>query len=342
MRDNFTLKTKDILAKRVGYKCSNPECRTLTCGPKSIETDFISIGVAAHITAASKNGPRYNPKLTPSERTSPKNGIWLCQNCAKLVDNDPELFKTSLLESWKNDAELLALNKMSKATNRIAVHPELLQQLSTFARVEFSYGLPLIGDSEESKIKSIQFSSSIVFNMIACSYLQTQTYLKRDKFVFGLTLNYEIENGYIYYQGELITHLTPFGYFFGIFADLLNEGSIDEIIDYINSFPTIKIKREYTFGQFKPYVISRVNPAKISIELNKNRFIFEKGILTTSDLLTLLASSLNTGIIMFDDINDPESFTKIVTLWNKIEDGFDMSEVSIDTDDAENWFVNND
>lgn len=41
-RDDFKAKTIDIMAKRVGYRCSNPNCRKLTCGammiPKTILT----------------------------------------------------------------------------------------------------------------------------------------------------------------------------------------------------------------------------------------------------------------------------------------------------------------
>jgi len=31
-RDDFTKKTAEILAKRVGYLCSNPNCKKLTVG----------------------------------------------------------------------------------------------------------------------------------------------------------------------------------------------------------------------------------------------------------------------------------------------------------------------
>lgn len=53
MRDDFNSSTKDVLAKRVGFHCSNPNCRTLTCGPRTEANKFVSIGVAAHISAAS-------------------------------------------------------------------------------------------------------------------------------------------------------------------------------------------------------------------------------------------------------------------------------------------------
>ena len=87
-RDEFSTTTKETLAKRVGYRCANPNCRKLTCGPCEDENKAINIGVAAHITAASPGGPRYDETLTSEERKSINNGIWLCQSCAKLIDDD--------------------------------------------------------------------------------------------------------------------------------------------------------------------------------------------------------------------------------------------------------------
>lgn len=53
MRDDFTQSTKDLLANRVGWKCSNPDCRKATRGAGSDKTEFVNIGVASHICAAS-------------------------------------------------------------------------------------------------------------------------------------------------------------------------------------------------------------------------------------------------------------------------------------------------
>jgi hypothetical protein len=105
MRDDFSLKTKEILVKRVANRCSNPGCRQLTSGPQEDPTKAVNIGVAAHITAASADGPRFNPSLTPNERRSAENGIWLCQSCAKLVDNDPIRYGADVLRQWKLLAE---------------------------------------------------------------------------------------------------------------------------------------------------------------------------------------------------------------------------------------------
>lgn len=112
MRDDFSKQTLDILAKRVGIRCSNPGCRKLTTGPRSESTQIINIGVGAHMTAAAPGGPRFDPSLSSEERKSPNNGIWLCQNCAKLVDNDPDRYPVNILQSWKQFAESAALSEI--------------------------------------------------------------------------------------------------------------------------------------------------------------------------------------------------------------------------------------
>ena len=105
MRDDFSQKTKDILARRVRFVCSNPECRRSTSGPGEEPDKAVNIGVAAHITAASEGGPRYDPFMSANDRSSIENGIWLCQNCAHLIDADPEKYSTETLYRWKNQTE---------------------------------------------------------------------------------------------------------------------------------------------------------------------------------------------------------------------------------------------
>jgi hypothetical protein len=108
-RDDFPAPIKEMLAKRVGYICSNPDCRKSTSGPQENPTKAINIGVASHISAASPGGPRYDPALAPEERSAIANGIWLCQNCAKLIDSDPVLFSSDVLMDWREDSESRAL-----------------------------------------------------------------------------------------------------------------------------------------------------------------------------------------------------------------------------------------
>lgn len=114
MRDDFSEEVKRTLANRVSNDCSNPECYAPTSGPQLDSAKALNIGVAAHITSASPGGPRYNPSLTSEQRCHADNGIWLCQNCAKLIDNDVARFSEKLLRAWKTVAEDRALNAIGK------------------------------------------------------------------------------------------------------------------------------------------------------------------------------------------------------------------------------------
>lgn len=117
MRDKFSQRIKDVLAKRVGYHCSNPSCRKMTSGPHSTEDKSLNVGVAAHITAASVGGPRYDPFCGKEYRSSAQNGIWLCQTCAKLIDSDPSQFTKGLLLAWKQVAEQYAFSELSQSSS---------------------------------------------------------------------------------------------------------------------------------------------------------------------------------------------------------------------------------
>ena len=94
-RDDFSPATKELLANRVGRKCSNPACRKLTCGANEDPQKVTSIGVAAHICAAAKGGPRYDATMTSQER--------------KLIDTDVVRYTKETLLSWKQIAEQLSI-----------------------------------------------------------------------------------------------------------------------------------------------------------------------------------------------------------------------------------------
>jgi len=100
-RDDFTPATIRHLKDISSNICSNPECRVHTVGCKQLNDSPISIGVAAHITAASAGGPRYDASLSSAQRRDASNGIWLCQNHARQIDVDPNSFPVELLLEWK-------------------------------------------------------------------------------------------------------------------------------------------------------------------------------------------------------------------------------------------------
>jgi hypothetical protein len=105
VREDFSKGTIEQLAKRAGYVCSEPDCGIPTVGAAQGHGGVMNIGVAAHITAAARGGPRFDPALTSEQRRHQDNGIWLCQTHARLVDTDSVHFTVEKLHEWKRSAE---------------------------------------------------------------------------------------------------------------------------------------------------------------------------------------------------------------------------------------------
>jgi hypothetical protein len=112
--DDFSVPTKQRLAKRVGYICSYPNCLAPTSGPAIDGDKSVNIGVAAHITAASPKGPRFDPSMPPEQRHAAENGIWMCATHATLIDRDVDKYPIELLRDWKFAAEDRAMKMLGQ------------------------------------------------------------------------------------------------------------------------------------------------------------------------------------------------------------------------------------
>lgn len=115
MRDDFSANTRRELRDRVGGRCSHPDCRKATTGPKVNSDKALRLGRAAHITAASPLGPRFDAKLTSAQRRHISNGIWLCCDHADEVDSDVDRFTSDELRRWKTVAEERARSEIGRS-----------------------------------------------------------------------------------------------------------------------------------------------------------------------------------------------------------------------------------
>jgi hypothetical protein len=102
-RDDFPEPVKKRLAMRAAHRCSI--CRELTIVPHSDGVNVVHTGRAAHIHAASKNGPRYNEDQTEEERKSQENGIWACAKHADVIDKDLDAYNADTLRRMKREHE---------------------------------------------------------------------------------------------------------------------------------------------------------------------------------------------------------------------------------------------
>jgi hypothetical protein len=138
VRDDFSKQTITEIAKGVGYRCSNPECSRPTVAANAAQDGTITIGVAAHICAAAPGGPRYDAAQLHEVRCGKENGLWLCQNCGRLIDVDPKKYTVDVLTKWKHDAQAWAFQELvgpSKAGQR-----EEATRISSLIAVDVSAG----------------------------------------------------------------------------------------------------------------------------------------------------------------------------------------------------------
>ncbi len=103
--DDIRAPVKRELAQFAGYRCSFPGCGAPTVGPSEDGTKPINLGIAAHITAASEQGPRFDPGMDSAERQSASNGIWMCDRHGRYIDADTSRLTVAMLRRWKTDAE---------------------------------------------------------------------------------------------------------------------------------------------------------------------------------------------------------------------------------------------
>ena len=112
MAPDFGKPVVEMLARRVALLCSNVDCRSITSGPADDPQGSVNIGKAAHIYGAKDGAARFRADMTDVARAEITNAIWLCRNCHKLVDSDPQRFPATLLFQWRAAHERYVTSKL--------------------------------------------------------------------------------------------------------------------------------------------------------------------------------------------------------------------------------------
>lgn len=128
-RDNFSQRVITILYRRAGGKCCR--CAAPTFGPDSNPYKSVNIGQAAHIAAAAAGGPRYDPDMSPEQRSSATNGMWMCANCHDIIDRDVDEYPVKKLLGMKKEAEKRAKKEIgvSRALQVSLILPGLCRKV---------------------------------------------------------------------------------------------------------------------------------------------------------------------------------------------------------------------
>ncbi len=129
-RDDFNKRTKNDLALRASYLCSLCKCSTV--GPSDEGKNAVTMtGVAAHICAAAPGAGarRYDPNMSPEERSHIDNGIWLCVSCSVLIDRDEQRFTVEALHQIKcqhESSRRIGISEDSGENNIVAIGPDII------------------------------------------------------------------------------------------------------------------------------------------------------------------------------------------------------------------------
>ena len=107
-RDEFPDGVKKAVAARAGWHCSFRGCPKATVGASEESPNAVMmVGKAAHISgaAAGKGSRRYDPSMSPEERKSIANAIWLCSHHADVIDRDEVTYSIDELRAMKREHE---------------------------------------------------------------------------------------------------------------------------------------------------------------------------------------------------------------------------------------------
>lgn len=204
-RDNFKPPVIDKLKARVAMRCSNPSCRVPTSAATTNVEKVNSIGVAAHICAASKGGPRYNERMTPKERIAITNAIWLCSNCSIEIDRDVEKYTVPELNDWKKTAEATAKDELGKKLpNKTDALDTLSTALTGYPKSFISTAISNIHSASEKALEILdpRFSIKTAYQDNATSF----SISAKENVSLTLKANNEIKDEYIAKYTQLVKH----------------------------------------------------------------------------------------------------------------------------------------
>ena len=136
-RDDFPEETRQLIAKRAGYICSYPDCGRMTVAiSPDRKTGLTMTGVAAHITAASIDGPRFDKAMSSEERKSERNGIWTCQIHGKFIDDNSSKCTTEELRRFKYQHEKWVFDRVEsgKELNNKGINKVKFENIGIFKK----------------------------------------------------------------------------------------------------------------------------------------------------------------------------------------------------------------
>lgn len=338
-RHEFNADIKQKLAIRVCYKCS--KCQRPTAGPSNDDSGKVMVGVAAHICAASPGGPRYDPNQSELDRKAITNGIWLCANCAKCVDDDDQHFTVAVLREMKREAESQARKELDLPPG--ASHRDDWQSLQISRISSFGIGVKIRAPTGEleTDAKTVGDFTQGIHHLVVRAFSHTCVTTPYDDFCYVMEFvedSRETEPGYVPFNLWLHCHITTFVGAFERLARfyIIGEGNEPTDIRWLPGRQETTVRS--CLDKFAPNRICRTGPTTILLERAEESRIGMTGHFTTSMLFRLLAAAVNSHILIWDDADLCPEHEKVLSTFMRInDDGFSWPDFRVDRSDPEKW-----
>jgi hypothetical protein len=135
---SFTAAVQEVVARRTGFRCSNPRCRKPTMGPFGTRFDsYIYLGEVAHICTTQPKSERFDGTLSMEQRGAVANAIHLCCTCNKIVNQTTGSasngYTVALMREWKQQAEAQAETALLRGEDCQRVLGELQAEVKLLA-----------------------------------------------------------------------------------------------------------------------------------------------------------------------------------------------------------------
>ena len=160
MSGNITDKDKKILCLKSGNRCALDHCqqKLVVDGPRG--ADYSIIAVMAHIKGEKPGSARYDPSMIDKERNAYPNLILVCQNCHKVIDDQPDIYTADRLLEIKQMHESWILESTEREILNVTFS-QLAEVTGFLCSVQLSNTSYYTVISPKDKIQKNQLSSEI-------------------------------------------------------------------------------------------------------------------------------------------------------------------------------------
>lgn len=114
MSGTIPVRDQKILCTRSGNRCAMPECHKVLVVGKTEDDRESLVAQMAHIKGERSISPRYDASMTDMERNSYDNLILVCDNCHKVIDDQPNSYTVEKLHEIKSQHEKWVVESTKK------------------------------------------------------------------------------------------------------------------------------------------------------------------------------------------------------------------------------------